>query len=122
MKSIRVIALGAALCGLAMTSGIAMAQQPSADAAPAAPGASSAKYSDAEIEQFANAVLSLQSIDEDASVPDAEKQAKMANAVQQSGLPPEKFDEIATASSSDPTLMQRIRLAAGKIQSGAKNP
>jgi ATP phosphoribosyltransferase regulatory subunit HisZ len=116
MKITRAITLGAALCCVATASGTAFAQQPSA----AAPSA--AKYSDAEVEQFTKAVISLQSIQRDASVPAADKQAKMAGAVQQSGLPPQKFNEIATASNSDPALMQRIQLAAGKIQGGVRKP
>ncbi|WP_159981591.1 MULTISPECIES: DUF4168 domain-containing protein [unclassified Novosphingobium] len=122
MKSSKAIALGAALFGMATISGPAIAQQPSSGAAPSAPGSSSAKYSDTEVNQFTKAVMALQSIQKDAAVPAADKQAKMAGAVQQSGLPPEKFNEIATASNTDPALMQRIQLAAGKMQGGAKNP
>lgn len=119
MKSSKAIALGAALFGMATISGPAIAQQPSTGAAPSA---SSAKYSDTEVNQFTKAVMALQSIQKDAAVPAADKQAKMAGAVQQSGLPPEKFNEIATASNTDEALMQRIQLAAGKMQGGAKNP
>jgi hypothetical protein len=122
MKFIHAIALGTAVCGMATVSGAALAQAPSASATPTAPGAASAKFSDGEVEQFTKAVISLQSIQRDAAVPAADKQAKMAGAVQQSGLPPQKFNEIAQASNSDPALMKRIQLAAGKIQGGAKNP
>lgn len=121
MKFTRAIALGTAVCGLVTASGAALAQAPTT-AAPAAPDAASAKFSDGEVEQFTKAVISLQTIQRDAAVPAADKQAKMAGAVQQSGLPPQKFNEIAQASNSDPALMKRIQLAAGKMQGGAKNP
>ena len=40
----------------------------------------------------------------------------MAAAVQQSGLTPQRFNEIAEASNADPALMQRIQNAVGKMQ------
>lgn len=77
---------------------------------PAAPTAAS--YTDADVDQFASAALAVQKIQQDATVPDADKQTKMSAAVTSSGLTPEKFNAIATASQSDPALMKRIQTAA----------
>lgn len=102
------------------------AQQPPAPSqgpttAPQEPPAGTAtagkSYSDAEVDQFAKAVLAVQNIQQDTTAAPADKQTKMAAAVQASGLTPEKFNEIAAASNADPALMQRIQLAAGKAQS-----
>ncbi|GGC14017.1 hypothetical protein GCM10011494_36030 [Novosphingobium endophyticum] len=133
MKFDNTLALGTAILGLAMTAGHAQAQVPETDgstassqessAAPTAPGDSSGvsetgtSYTDREVEQFAQAVMAVQQIQQDTTASAADKQTKMATAVQQSGLTAEKFNEIASAAKSDQTLMQRIQLAAGKLQS-----
>jgi len=67
------------------------------------------------------AALDVQKIQQDAAVPMAEKQAKMAAAVGQAGLTPQRFNEIATAAQSDPALQQRIQALAGK-SSGSSVP
>jgi hypothetical protein len=72
----------------------------------------SADVSDGDVDQFASAVLAVQKVAQDSSVAGADKQAKMADAVKQSGLSPEKFNAIARASQSDPALMKRIQTAA----------
>jgi len=78
-------------------------------------------YTDADVDKFAGAALAVQKIQQDASIADADKQTKMASAVTSSGLSPEKFNAMATASQSDPALMKRIQTAAAaKMQaSGA---
>ncbi|WP_188768669.1 DUF4168 domain-containing protein [Novosphingobium endophyticum] len=111
------------------TSPQAQAQQPSAPppatSAPSAgtPGAvtSETTFSDEELEQFARAAMAIQQIEKDPTASAEDKQPKMAAAVQASGLTPQKFNEIAAASQSDAALMQRIQMAAGKIQ-GANSP
>jgi hypothetical protein len=77
----------------------------------AAPGAA-ASYTDADVDEFAGAALAVQKIQQDATVPDTDKQTKMSAAVTSSGLTPEKFNAMATASQSDPALMKRIQTAA----------
>jgi hypothetical protein len=86
--------------------------------APATPEvpAPAATFSDMELEQYVRAALAVQQIQQDGATPDADKQTKMAAAVQQAGLTPEKFNEIATASQSDPALQQRLQAIAGKLQ------
>lgn len=142
MKFGNTLALGTAICGLALSAagaqaGVpeaggpsATAQQPPATSsgpatapAPQAPSPGTAPagttYSDAEIEQFAKAVLAVQKIQQDTTASATDKQTKMAAAVQGAGLTPAKFNEIASASNADPALMQRIQAAAGKVQSTA---
>lgn len=135
MKTRNALTLGAAICGFTLAGNAhAMLPQPSGGAAaggasaeqqaPATPssptsGAQAATtYTETEIEQFAKAVLAVQDIQKDTAAPPADKQKKMAAAVQESGLTPQKFNEIAKASSTDPALMQRIQAAAGKVKSG----
>ncbi|GGB92078.1 hypothetical protein GCM10011494_08070 [Novosphingobium endophyticum] len=65
--------------------------------------------------------MAIQQIEKDPTASAEDKQPKMAAAVQASGLTPQKFNEIAAASQSDAALMQRIQMAAGKIQ-GANSP
>lgn len=91
-----------------------------APATPEAP-APAATFSDVELEQYVRAALAVQQIQQDSATPDGDKQTKMAAAVQQAGLTPEKFNEIATASQSDPALQQRLQAIAGKLQ-GATPP
>lgn len=97
--------------------GAAAPSQPPAAQAPATPqGGASASVTDAEVGQFVKAVTAVQAIAKDPATPAADKQTKMAAAVQQTGLPPERFNQIASASQSDPALMQRIQAAAAKPQ------
>ena len=140
MKIDNARATGTAICSLALFATGAQAavpeaggpsassQQPPAasqgpatpQAPPAAPSSSpqaGASYTDAEIQQFAKAVLAVQKIQQDATLSATDKQSKMAAAVQSAGLTPQKFNEIASASNADPALMQRIQLAASQVQS-----
>lgn len=139
MKFDNPLAIGAAIFGVALSAASAQAgvpeagdasataQQPSATSqapsttpAPQTPSGTApagATYSDAEIDQFAKAVLAVQKIQQDTTASATDKQTKMAAAVQAAGLTPQKFNEIASASNADPALMQRIQVAAGKVQS-----
>ena len=89
---------------------------PAAPAEPAAtapaPAAGASNFSDAEIKQFAAAAVEVTKIQQDSSISAAEKQPKMLAAVQSSGLPPEKFNQIGQAAAADPALQQRIQASA----------
>jgi|TARA_R110000868_G_scaffold80982_3_gene229607 diketogulonate reductase-like aldo/keto reductase len=85
---------------------------PAAPASPAAPAAGASNFSDSDIQQFAAAATEVTKIQADASIPAAEKQPKMLAALQASGLPPEKFNQIGQAAATDPALQQRIQAAA----------
>lgn len=88
------------------------AAAPAASAAPAAPTAGASNFSDADIKQFAAAAVEVTKIQQDASIAEADKQPKMVAALQASGIPPEKFNQIGQAAAADPALQQRIQAAA----------
>jgi hypothetical protein len=120
LKQILVIKSG--IVGLAVAAAPALAQD-AAQPTPAQPAAQAdanaqtdAKFTDAEVKQFASAALAVQQIREDTATSDADKQPKMAAAVQQSGLTPQRFNEIAQASQNDPALTERIQTAAAAAQ------
>ena len=92
----------------------ASSQQPPAPPPAAAPSATS--FSDVELEQYVRAALAVQRVQQDQTTPDTAKQTKMADAVQQEGLSPERFNEVATAAQADPALQQRIQAVAAKVQ------
>ena len=90
----------------------ALAQEAAAPApAPAAP-ATAGSFSDTDIKQFAAAAVEVTKIQSDTSIPAADKQPKMLAALQASGMPPEKFNQIGQAAAADPALQQRIQAAA----------
>jgi hypothetical protein len=88
---------------------------PPAAAAPAAPAAGAAPSQD-EVKKFASAAIELNKIQADAATPDTAKQPKMLAAVQQSGLTPQRFNEIAVQAEKDPGLQQKIQTAASASQ------
>ncbi|WP_369805493.1 DUF4168 domain-containing protein [Sphingobium sp. EM0848] len=92
--------------------GPALAQDAAAPAAPAAPAAGASSFSEAEIKQFAAAAVEVTKIQQDASIAAADKQPKMLAALQASGIPPEKFNQIGQAAAADPALQQKIQAAA----------
>lgn len=82
----------------------------------------SADISDEEVSKFALAALVIEQIAGDEAVAQEEKQAAMAGAVQQAGLEPARFNQIAVASQSDAELGQRIQLAAAEhIEAASQN-
>ncbi|WP_066528852.1 DUF4168 domain-containing protein [Sphingobium sp. EP60837] len=95
---------------------------PATPAAPATPSAGAAKYSEADLKQFAAAAVEVTKIQSDASIAEAEKQPKMLAALQASGIAPEKFNEIGQAAAADPALQQRIQAAAPAASATPANP
>ena len=85
---------------------------PAAPPSPSVPAAGASSFSDSDIQQFAAAATEVTKIQADASIPAAEKQPKMLAALQASGLPPEKFNQIGQAAATDPALQQRIQAAS----------
>lgn len=79
----------------------------------------SATVSDAEVDQFATAVVAVDKINKDASVPADQKQTQMASAVTASGLTPERFNSIATRMNADTALQAKVGAA---IQAKAPAP
>ena len=102
------VALLAAFPALAQTQPAA----PAPSSAIPAPAAGASNFSDADIKQFAAAAVEVTKIQQDTSIPDADKQPKMVAALQASGIAPEKFNQIGQAAAADPALQQRIQAAA----------
>ncbi len=107
---------GAATIALASAAPV-LAQDAAAPAAPAqstpaAPAAGASNFSDADIKQFAAAAVEVTKIQQDSSIAAADKQPKMLAALQASGIPPEKFNQIGQAAAADPALQQKIQAAA----------
>lgn len=105
----------------------AMAQQAAAPAQTPAPAtntgssaAAATTFTDAELVGFANAAIEADKIQKDAAVPPAEKQTKMLAAVQAQGLEPTRYNEIAQATRTDPSLVTKIQeLAAANAATKA---
>jgi hypothetical protein len=87
---------------------------PTTTPAPAAPAASatSTTYTDAELTQFARAALAVEKVRKDATIAEADKNARMVAAISGVGIDPERFNAIGQAMQSDPALNQRIQKAA----------
>lgn len=84
-------------------------------AAPASPeGSVAAGVTDAEVGQFSAAMARIRDVVPAGAAPDADQQAAMAAAVENSGLSLERFNEVATAVSQDDRLRARVELADAK--------
>lgn len=92
------------------TAAIGQQAQPPAPAPQAQ--AESAQVSEQEVNQFALAALVVEQIARDEALDQEQKQAAMMNAVQQAGLEPQRFNQIAIASRDDAELQERIQVAA----------
>jgi hypothetical protein len=79
--------------------------------APTAPSSPAAAVTPGEVQKFAKAVADLGKIQKDPAIAEADKQSRMAAAVQAQGLEPGRFNEIAQAAQGDPALQQQIRAA-----------
>jgi hypothetical protein len=102
--------LALTVAGLALIAGA-----PNALAQNAAPAEqNSAAISDSDITTYATVAAAVNSIKSDASLSEAEKSAKMAAAVQDSGMAIDKFDAITAASKTDPQVRRKIRDAMPK--------
>jgi uncharacterized membrane protein len=87
------------------------AAMPPAAAAPAAGGA----FTDDDVQKYATALVAVNKVQTDTTVPDADKQAKMAAAVQSSGVDIQKFNAITQTMQTDKALQQRIQIAAANV-------
>lgn len=85
---------------------------PAAQTGTTGSGTAATTVSDTEVTQFATAAVAAAKVRSDATVPEADKNAKMVEAITASGLPPARFNEIAQAMQSDTALNKRIQDAA----------
>ena len=69
---------------------------------------------DTEVDRYAAAALAVQRIERNANPEDEGKPGRMAAAVEQTGLSPTRFNEIAKAQQGDPSLQARIQDAAAE--------
>lgn len=83
------------------------------DAAPSAAdqAAPNSSFSEADIAAYAGVAAQINKIQADAALSEADKQAQMAAAVQQSGMDISKFNAITEASKTDPVLKQKLHAA-----------
>lgn len=84
---------------------------------PAAPGS----VTDAEVTTFAKAAIAVDKVTKDTTLAQADKNKKLAEVVTATGLQPDRFNAIATASGSDAALQKRIQTAIAAEQ-GAATP
>ncbi|UUL82943.1 DUF4168 domain-containing protein [Sphingomonas qomolangmaensis] len=94
---------------------------PTSSTAPttAAPATSSGPISDTDVSQFAKAVVAVEAVQKDTTIAAADKQTKMAEKVQATGLDPAKFNQIAQTMQSDPALQAKISAAVQAENGGA---
>ena len=87
-----------------------------AGATPSAPGSVGAGVTDVEAGQFAAAMGEISGIARalNGAQPNAEQQAQMAAAIQNSGLEIERFNAISAATAQDEHLQARIALAQAR--------
>ncbi|MEW4466853.1 DUF4168 domain-containing protein [Parasphingorhabdus sp. JC815] len=83
-------------------------------AAEATPTTNSASVTDSEVDLFALAAMKVEKIAADETLDQTQKQASMSSAVQDTGLAPQRFNEIAIALQTDQALNERVQLAAAK--------
>jgi hypothetical protein len=67
--------------------------------------------SDTEVQSYAQAAVKVQQINANAALDQTAKQEQMVAAVTQSGLAPERFNEISNAIDSDTTLRAKVETA-----------
>lgn len=85
-------------------------------AAPGAAAATSSTFTDEEISVYAQAAVEIDKMHSDATLDAEARQSGALAVLQQSGLAPERFNEISDASRSDPELAQRVQLAIANAQ------
>ncbi|WP_137680807.1 DUF4168 domain-containing protein [Aurantiacibacter suaedae] len=94
----------------------AVAQMADSTAGAQAPMTDAASFTDEEIGIYAEAAVEISELHGDASL-DAEARQNAALAVlEQSGLAPQRFNEISDAARSNPELAQRVQLAIASAQ------
>lgn len=100
-----------------MLTGAALAQdtaptQPQAAAPAEAQAQPAGEVSDDEVSRFALTALVLEQVAADTSLPKEQQQSAMMGVMQQTGIDPQRFQQIALASEADTGLQQRIQTAA----------
>lgn len=85
---------------------------PAADAATPAPATvAPSGVTDAEVQSYAQAAVKVQQIAKNTALDQQAQQQQMVAAVSQSGLAPERFNEISAAVDTDTTLRAKVETA-----------
>ena len=101
-----------AISGSVSTDTVLQARLAVLNAPEPAAGSVAAGVTDAEVEQFSSTMVTMREIaPAPGTTPSAEQQAQMASTVEASGLAVDRFNEIATAVSTDASLQARVQLA-----------
>lgn len=121
MKRISTLAAGIALAiapaALAQTAPQTAPAPAPAPAPPQAAPVTNASVNDTELTQFVTVALQIEQIKKDATIPEAEKTAKMATAASASGIDPQRFNAISQAMGSDSALNARVQAKAAQLAS-----
>lgn len=91
---------------------------PPAAPAPQAQTAAPAPVTDEEVTKFARAALAADAVTKDASIPAADKTAKMTEAVTGAGLDTGRFNQIATLAQTDPAVKDKVQAAIIAVRDG----
>jgi hypothetical protein len=108
----RILSIPALLAGAALLTAPAFAQTARAPA-PATPAAP-AQVTDAEVAKFTTALLAVEKIRKDTAVAETDKQTKMAAKINEAGLDPARYNEIAQSVQTDAALKQRVAAEVAK--------
>jgi hypothetical protein len=91
-----------------------------APAVPAAPAPAAApvaqNFTDADVTNFARAVIAIDPIQGDATLDETQKQAKMAQALASAGIAVDTFNAMAVQSRGDAALKTRIQTQIAALQ------
>lgn len=91
---------------------------PPATPAPETPATAAAPVTDDEVTKFARAALAADAVTKDASIPAADKTAKMGEAVTAAGLDTARFNQIATLAQTDPAMKEKVQAAIIAVRDG----
>lgn len=97
------------LTGAALAQDTAPAQPQAAAPAPVQPAG---EVSDDEVSRFALTALVLEQVAADTLLAKEQQQSAVMGVMQQTGIDPQRFQQIALASEADSGLQQRIQAAA----------
>lgn len=79
---------------------------------PQANARAAAAVSDQEVSQFALAALMVQQIAADEALDEEQKQAAAVSVLEQTGMEPQRYQQIAESAQTSPELQERVQLAA----------
>ncbi|WP_066660611.1 DUF4168 domain-containing protein, partial [Sphingomonas sp. CCH9-H8] len=89
-----------------------------APATPAPQAQTVAPVTNEEVGKFAKAALAADAVTKDASIPAADKTAKMTEAVTGAGLDTGRFNQIAALAQSDPAVREKVQAAIIAVRDG----